>query len=214
MKIELRNVDYRRTADDKDYPPFDAQLFVNGILAATVHNDGYGSASEYRPRGTAGKRLTAEAEAYCGRLPNIVYRNDDYFHYSGFSIASTLSTTIDKIFKDHLVENEKVDHKTQIQREMNNYLVWNFSTGGGGWRTSLSLSIAKLLANPKGPEIIRDAIKEIIPKMYEKQQLQNTNIPESILRAAGLREGQYVKPLVPETAPRQQRKIKKGGPGI
>lgn len=57
--------------------------------------------------------------------------------------------------------------------------------------------LAIVLAHPKGPQTVLQAIKDkTLRKLKEGNKLLNTNTPESIIKAVGLKEEQYVKSAI------------------
>ncbi|KAA8476832.1 hypothetical protein F1649_19335 [Arcticibacter tournemirensis] len=67
------------------------------------------------------------------------------------------------------------------------------------------------MSHPKGAEIISNSIaKNIFKELKDGVKVLNTNIPESILKRAGLFQEQYVKPLVQDIG---QQGMKSGEDG-
>lgn len=53
---------------------------------------------------------------------------------------------------------------------------------------SYSIPLVQVLAHPKDPQTILKIITdEVLPKLNDGNKLLNTNIPESIIKAAGLK---------------------------
>lgn len=60
-----------------------------------------------------------------------------------------------------------------------------------------AVPMIKLLALSQGPEIVlKDLTEKVLPSLKEGEKLLNTNIPESIIKAAGFKEDQYITPTV------------------
>ncbi|WP_286732636.1 MULTISPECIES: hypothetical protein [Sphingobacterium] len=65
------------------------------------------------------------------------------------------------------------------------------------WNIKYDTPIVKILSFSKGLLDIMNAIKDkVLPHLKDGNRLLNTNIPESIIKSAGLKEDQYVKPTV------------------
>ncbi len=73
-----------------------------------------------------------------------------------------------------------------------------FGIAGESFTTlAFTTPFVKVLSHPKATEIIKNAIiNKVLPDLKDGNIILNTNIPENILKEAGLKEEQYVKPLV------------------
>ncbi len=57
----------------------------------------------------------------------------------------------------------------------------------------LKFPIDLLLVHPKGEAVLTNIIKEkVIPNLSENEKVLNANIPEKVLKDAGLSENQYI----------------------
>ena len=84
------------------------------------------------------------------------------------------------------------------------------------WNIKYDTPIFKILSFSKGTLYIINAIKDkVLPHLKDENRLLNTNIPEIIIKAAGQKEDQYVKPTIRDiqygTIPNAEENKTKGG---
>jgi hypothetical protein len=191
MKIELKNI-YHSAQLSEETEAFTANLYVNGTHAGYVKNDGHGGSTDYNHKDAKGRELIHQAEAFCKALPAKVYPAERGM--KAFSLDMNLEHYIDDLLADHLQKKELTRFNKKMEKAMEKGIV--FGIAGDSFTTiTFTVPISKVLEHPKGPEIIAKTITEkILPKLGDGKVL-NDNIPENILKQAGLTEGQYTKPI-------------------
>lgn len=188
MNIELKNIKYSEAMSEETLA-FIANLYIDGKRAGTAKNDGHGGNTHYSGDHKEGWELIRQAEAYTKSLPDKHYPKDDYME--AFSIPMNLEHYIDDLLNDYLQKKELARFNKQMERAMEKSIV--FGVAGESFATiTFTSPLSKVLEHPKGAEILVNTITEkILPKLADGKVLNN-NIPESILKAAGLKEEQYV----------------------
>lgn len=193
MKIELKSIHHSIQLSEET-EAFTANLYINDTHAGYAKNDGRGGNTHYQPKDEKGKDLIRQAEKYCETLPPIVYPADD--HMGVFSIDMDLEQYIDDLVNKHIEKKEMAKFNAKLDKTMLKGIVFGISNQSFGAIT-FNLPLVNVLAHPKGPQTVLQTIKDnILPKLKDGNKLLNTNIPESIIKAAGLKEEQYVKPTI------------------
>lgn len=188
MKIELKNIKYSEAMSEETLA-FVANLYVEGKRAGSVKNDGHGGNTHYSGDHKEGWEMIRQAEAFTRSLPDKFYPKDEYME--AFSIPMNLEHYIDDLLNDYLQKKELARFNKQMEKAMEKSIV--FGVAGESFATiTFTSPLSKVLEHPKGAEILVKAITEkILPKLAYCKILNN-NIPESILKDAGLKENQYV----------------------
>jgi len=203
MKIELKNIHFSQQLS-QETNAFSANLYINNIKAGAASNHGYGGATDYLPFDDEGRKLIQEAEAHCKTLP------PDKFTIDGkeYAIDMNLENYIDQLLNDHLRQKDLQQIRSKANRASEKAIVvgipdQSFKTLG------LKFPVDMLLIHPKGPDILKDIlIKRVAPNLKDGEIIMNTNIPEKILREAGLNEKQYAAPKQDQAM--KKKAIKKG----
>jgi hypothetical protein len=189
MKIELKNINYKLSFYDQ-YPPYQAELFIDRHLAGIVQNEGYGNACEYKAINNEGRLLIRDAELYCKTLPDLKYGSA---HGDGdIILQSSLTLELDRTFEKYLIESQVVTPAQRAHRHMLKEITYGYPGRNGimGW--DFSIPLARILANPAGEEIVKEALKKyVLPRLKNGMAVFNTNIAEKIFIEAGLRPNQY-----------------------
>lgn len=111
-----------------------------------------------------------------------------------FSIEMDLENYIDDILDKHLQQKEQVKFEKKLNKAMENVIVYGVP-GESFQGIRFKSPLADLMKTEKGVMLIKDTIaNDIIKELKDKNILLNTNIPENLLKEAGLKEGQYVRP--------------------
>ncbi|MNL11812.1 hypothetical protein D3C87_1326620 [compost metagenome] len=201
MKIELRNIEYSERQSEETNC-FIADLFIDGKLAGTTRNNGHGGSTDYFPTGPEGRKLIETAEEYCRSLPAEEHEYDG----QQFTLDMDLELYIDKLLGDYLSSLEQ--KKTEAKMKKN--ILVSSDPGAYYGYFELGHPIEALIATPKGKEYLLHTLRAIVPQMKEQEKIINTNIPEQILKEAGLREDQYMPQKLQgkskKEASKQQRK--------
>jgi hypothetical protein len=188
MKIELKNIKHSPSLSEET-EAFTANLYINGKHAGYAKNSGHGGSTDYGAINEEGRKLITEAEAFCKALPAKEY--PDSKGIESFEVAMNLENFIDNLLYDHLKQKDIVRFNNQLNKAMQNAVVYgipdhSFDT------ISYKITIEALLAHPKGPENLKQMIvKEVLPELKGEVIILNTNIPEKLLKEAGLQTNQY-----------------------
>ncbi|WP_324759027.1 hypothetical protein [Sphingobacterium thalpophilum] len=193
MKIELKNIHHSIQLSEET-EAFTANLYINGVHAGHAKNEGHGGNTHYRAEDEKGRELIRQAEEYCKTLPPILYPADNGMGM--FSIDMDLEQYIDDLLNKYIEKKETAKFNAQLDKTMLKGIVFGIPNQSFGAIT-FNLPLIDVLAHPKGPQTVLQTIKDkILPKLKDGNIILNTNIPESILKAAGLKEEQYVKPTI------------------
>jgi len=204
MKIELKNIHFSQQLS-QETNAFSANLYIDDVKAGAASNHGYGGATDYLAYNDQGQQLIRQAEDYCKTLP------PDKFTIDGkeYNIDMNLEHHIDNLLNEHLRQKDLQQFRNKAQRAGEKSIVvgipdQSFKTLG------LKFPVDMLLIHPKGPDILTDIlIKRVVPNLKEDEIIMNTNIPEKILKQAGLNEKQYAAPKQNE-AVKKNKQLKKG----
>ncbi|OOG19659.1 hypothetical protein BWD42_07030 [Sphingobacterium sp. CZ-UAM] len=193
MKIELKTIQHSPQLSEETHA-FTANLHINGKHAGYAKNNGRGGATYYLPKDQEGKVLIREAEKYCEGLPPSDHTKNNSL--GGLSHDMDLEQYIDDLLNKHIEKKEIAKFNAKMNKVMLKGIVYGIPDKSYSGFVYI-MPMIKLLAHPNGPEIVlRDLTEKVLPSLKQGQKLLNTNIPESIIKAAGFREGQYVTPTV------------------
>lgn len=187
MNIELKNIKYSASLS-RETNAFTANLYIEDKRVGTVINDGHGGNTSYQADNKEAWDIIRQAENYCKALPEKQYPKDEYSE--AFSFPMDLETYIDDLLTEYLVKKDLEKHqKKGVLFGVPNALTWTLQP--------FTRPLKDVLAHPNGAEIIANSIaKNIYKNLKDGVMILNTNIPESILKMAGLSNEQYVKPSV------------------
>ncbi|OJZ06431.1 MAG: hypothetical protein BGP15_04075 [Sphingobacterium sp. 40-24] len=193
MKIELKSIYHSAQLSDET-EAFTANLYINGVHAGYAKNEGHGGNTDYYAKDEKGRELIRQAEEHCKNLPPIEYPADKYM--DAFSVDMDLEHYIDQQLYKYIEKKEAAKFNAKLNKTMLKGIVYGVPDQSYGSIT-FNLPLVNVLAHPKGPQTVLQTIKDkILPKLNDGNKLLNTNIPESIIKAAGLKEEQYVKPTI------------------
>ncbi|MFD2964392.1 MULTISPECIES: hypothetical protein [Olivibacter] len=194
MNIELKNIKYYESFSEETLA-FQANLYIEGKRAGTAKNDGRGGATYYSGDNKEGWELIRQAEDYTKTLPDKNYPKDEYME--GFSIPMNLEHYIDDLLNDYLAKKDLEKIQKKVIKDMEKGIVFGKPNDNSWIVQTFSVPLKDVLSHPKGAEIVSNSIaKNIFKELKDGVKILNTNIPESILKRAGLFHEQYVKPLV------------------
>lgn len=207
MKIEVKNVQHY-PALSEETNAFTANVYINGKLAAKAENHGRGGNTSYAALSDEGLELVKAAEQYCRTLPDRTFGTGA----EAFTYKMDLECYIDDLVTNILVKREMEKENKRFQRELD-----ATTAKGIAWGTEDSfraitykIPLTVLLARTEGRKALITAIKEkIIPQLQPGEMIRNTNIPEDILKEAGLSPGQYVQRE--NNAAKKSQKIRRKG---
>ncbi len=193
MNIELKNIKHFPSLSEET-EAFTANIYINGVQAGHAKNNGHGGSTDYYHNDEKGRELIHQAEAYCKGLPDKQFPKDQYME--AFSIPMSLEQYIDDLVNSYIEKKEQAGFAKKMNKAMERGIV--FGIAGESFTTlAFTSPFVKVLAHPKAAEIIKNAIiNKVLPDLKDGNVILNTNIPESIFKEAGLKENQYVKPLV------------------
>lgn len=193
MKIELKSIHHSIQLSEET-EAFTANLYINGVHAGYTKNEGHGGNTHYQGKDEKGRELIRQAEEHCKTLPPIEYPADKYVE--AFSIDMNLEHYIDDLLNKYLEKKETAKFNAKLDKTMLKGIVYGVPNQSFGAIT-YAMPLVNVLAHSKGPQTVLQAIKDkILPKLKDGNKLLNTNIPESIIKAAGLKEEKYVKPTI------------------
>ena len=200
MEIELRKVSFNPRIDKRS---FAANLVVDGIKAGNVVSNHNGT--QYYPVNRKGQELIEKAEKFCEKLPakaTIVNGKEQ-------ETKQSLSSFIGELFAAHLETLEQVKFNKKVDVAMKqNIVIGEPLKYIRTFRTQSPIDILTLSQN--GNDLLLNTlVMEVIPSLSANEKLLNNNIPVDILKAAGLKETQYVKQS-PEYMMKQAPKKNKG----
>lgn len=204
MKIELRNIRFSEHLSEETNA-FTANIYVNGVHAGAASNHGTGGPTDYYPVNENGKKLIREAEAYCAKLPPEKYMMEG----KEYTIDMSLEYYIDNLLSKNLEEKELKNFRKNIDKAMQGNIVIGIPDDSFK-KLPLKFSIKHILTHlPDGEQKLKELIiNKVLPHLKDGDIILNTNIPEKILKAAGLNEQQYVKPDSEVQAKKTQQKRK------
>lgn len=193
MNIELKKI-HHSIQLSRETEAFTADLYIKNIHAGYAENSGHGGPTDYHHKDEKGRELILEAEAYCKALPPMHYPADKYME--AFSIDMDLEHFIDDLLNKHVEKKEQAKFTAKMNKAMERGIVYGIP-GVSFTTLSFSVPFAKVLAHSNATSIIREAVvNKILPDLKDGNIILSTNIPENILKEAGLKQTQYVKPLV------------------
>jgi hypothetical protein len=194
MNIELKNIKHSPSLSEETNA-FTANLYIDGKKAAYVKNDGQGGSTSYLAESKEVWDLIRRAENYCKSLPDKHYPKDEYSE--GFSIKMNLENYIDDLLEAHLHKKELEKVEKKVLKDMEKGIVFGKPNDFSWIVQTFNVPLPNVLKHPRGAEIISNSItKSIIGELKDGVKILNTNIPESILKIAGLSNEQYIKPAV------------------
>jgi hypothetical protein len=201
MKIELKNIQYSEKLSEETNA-FAANLYIDGRMAGIASNRGHGGSTDYRANDENGRKLISDAETYCKGLPPVKFNSDGKTHFFDMDLEGYIDGLVDK----YLEEKHSKQFQKKIKGDMEkgivvgipnkSYALWQFT-----------MPMEKILVHPKGPDLLKKALTtDIIPTLTNGNIILSTNIPESIFRAVGLKENQYVKQVSKDSVIKKNEK--------
>lgn len=203
MKIQLKNIHHSEQLSEETIA-FSASLYINNFKAGTASNRGNGGATDYYGFNERGNQLIREAEAYCKTLPS------EKFTAGGkeYTIDSTLENYIDRLLQKHLEQKDLQKFRNKLDKATQQTIAFGIPDQSYT-KLRLKFPVDMILAHPNGKNILTDIlIRRVKPELKEGELILNTNIPESVLKNAGLKPEQYVKPAETMSIKRNVQKKK------
>jgi hypothetical protein len=187
MKIELKGIHYSAQLSEET-AAFSASLYINGYKAGTASNQGHGGNTNYTPISEKGKTLIKEAETYCRSLPPKRYNIGGKEHL----LDMDLELYIDNLLNDYLKNKDLQQFRKKIEKYAADHIV--IGIPDQSFRTlRLKFPVDFLLVHPQGESALTSIIRaKIIPNLTENEKVLNNNIPEKVLKKAGLSPDQYI----------------------
>lgn len=194
MKIELKNIRHFETLSEETNA-FTASVYIEGKRVGTAENTGKGGETFVRANDNRGRDLIDRAETYFKGLPPKHYPGSG--GSEGFSLQLTLSSYIDDLLTEHLIQKDLDALQAKLKKAMEKGIVFGVPDGNGWYIQTYAVPFSEVLNHPNAPNIIANTIaKKIFSDLKDGVKILNTNIPESILKMAGLSSNQYVSPMV------------------
>ncbi|MBB1642708.1 MULTISPECIES: hypothetical protein [Sphingobacterium] len=187
MEIEIKKVSFNPRIDTHS---FAANLVIDGIKAGNIVSNHMGT--HYYPLNDKGHALIEKAEKYCAKLPAKSIVVDGKPQQS----AQSLKSLIGDLFSAHLERLEHAKYFKKVDVAMKQSIVIGEPTKYiRTVRTKAPIDI--LTKSESGTELLKSTIiQEVLPTLSDNEKLLNSNIPVIILKAAGLKEDQFIKQSV------------------
>ncbi|WP_199120301.1 hypothetical protein [Pedobacter sp. ASV28] len=183
MKIELRNIKFSEEATKETYA-YTANLFIGGKRAGIAENKGNGGETIIKANNERGQKLIDQAERWCRSLLS------EEAQMNRHPLSMELPYYADELITEYIIQ-------TELDKSMQKGIVFGVPDGTSYYIQTYAVPFSGVLIHPKGPEIIANTISnKIFKDLKDGVKILNTNIPESILKMAGLSADQYVKPNV------------------
>lgn len=188
MKIELKNIQHsERLSEETD--AFAATLYIDGYKAGEASNRGHGGPTDYHAFNEKGRELIKQAEEYCKTLPPVKFKAGNEEH----ELKMDLELYIGDLLEKHLQQKDLQKFRNKITKASANNIV--IGIPDEAFRTlRLRYSIDLLLSHRNGPGLLKDFISnKVLPALEKNERVLNCNIPEQLLKDAGLKDGQYLR---------------------
>lgn len=184
MEIEIKKVSFNPRIDAHS---FAANLVIDSVKAGNVVSNHAGC--EYYPTNETGQVLIEKAEKFCEKLPVKTITVDGKQQ----EVKQSLPTFIADLFAAHLETLEKIKYDKKVDVAMKQNIV--IGEPLKYIRTIPTKAPVSLLAQTtNGQQLLMEIInRQVLPSLSANEKLLNTNIPEDVLKAAGVKEGQYGK---------------------
>ena len=190
MKIELKRIQYYARQSEETLA-FNADLYIDGKKVGEASNRGHGDPINYGSYSEEGQKSIQEAEQYCKTLPKETFTDGDKTYSYDMSLESYIGTLIDEFVN----QKELQKFRNWVDKKCMDSIVVGIPDQKVIAAYKYKISILQILCKPKGEETIAEALKkQIIPLLKDGNILLNKNIPEHILKAAGMTKGQYIDP--------------------
>ncbi len=209
MKIELKRIHHSERMSEET-AAFTANLYIDGKMAGIVSNSGTGGPTRVQSTSPEGRLLIQKAEKWCQALPPELYAEGGKMP---IEIRMDLEGYIDKLLHHYLSEKDIKQYQQKVRKAMKEHIVISADPKSACRLMRLNMPIEALLTLPAGVSHLRKFIAEkALPKLSENEKIINSNIPEQILKEAGLQESQYNKPTQQDS--QKQTAAKKKGKKI
>lgn len=206
MKIELRKIEHSERLS-RETEAFSADLYIDGKKAGIASNSGRGGSTGYQPYDEDGLGLIREAEKWCEGLPPKVYPADEYG--GPLTLDMNLEHYIDDLLEQHL----KQRFQKKMERSFKQHVVISDNPEAGYRGIKFNMPIATILADEKGRKFLVDYLAKVKGSLKGNERILNDNIPETVLKDAGLKEAQYVKPKLDSDTATVKKKPPRQGKG-
>ncbi len=141
MKIEIKNIKYSAFASHETHC-FQATVFIDGVKAGTVANDGQGGSNSYYPRG-----LQEKLDDYGATLPPIYY--DTMPGQLDYAVTQNADTLIGDLMNDWLVQRD-------IKRLTKTKVLYTRTDEKGLWNWALCDKAAHAALVARGEAAVRE----------------------------------------------------------
>lgn len=170
---------------------FQATLYINGYKVGVVSNEGRGGAILYHPLEDKGNFLIREAEAWCRKLPPVVF-HDTLISGKPMTIPMELEIYLDNIITAWVSQKDLEKFQRKMEKEMRTAIL--FGIPDKTYRVlKYTVPIDSLIRYVNGLERLRtDIHKKVIPLLGENDKILNSNIPVAIIKKLGIADGIWV----------------------
>ncbi|MBB1642707.1 MULTISPECIES: hypothetical protein [Sphingobacterium] len=188
MKIELKRIQYY-SRQSEETNAFNADLYIDGKKVGEASNYGHGDPVSYGSSTEEGRKAIKEAEQYCLSLPKEEYTIGGNTH----TYEMNLESYIGRIIDDFVNEKELQKFRNRVDKLCIDGIVVGKPDKNVIAAYRYKITILQILCKPKGEETIIEELKtKIMSLLKDGNIVLNKNIPEHILKAAGLVKGQYL----------------------
>jgi len=184
MEIEIKKVSFNPRIDKQ---AFAANLIIEGTKAGHVVSNFNGT--HYYPINEKGQSLIEKAEKYCEKLPSKTLSVEGKQQEQ----KQNLATHIRDLYAAHLENLEQGKYFKKVELLMKQNIV--IGEPVKYTRTIKTNAPIDILIKSKtgADQLLATLVQEVVPSLSANEKLLNSNIPEAILKAAGLKEDQFVK---------------------
>jgi len=172
MKIELKSIKHSESLSEETNA-FTANVYINGVLAATARNDGHGGNTDVCPVNPSMKGILADAEKWCKSLPAEKLEVDDKV----VDVEIDLECYVDTLLENYLKEKDKTAFERKIVNATKKHIVWGIPGSGAfrqvGWS---GYTVEKLLSIPQGREAVKKTYDRIKSELKPGEEIFNKNL--------------------------------------
>jgi hypothetical protein len=190
MEIILKNI-YVSERLSRETMAFQATLYINGYKVGVISNEGQGGPILYHPLEDKGNFLIREAEAWCRKLPPVIFP-DTMIDGKPMSIPMELEIYLDNTITAWLEQKDREKFRWKMEKKMASAIL--FGIPEKTFRVlRFKTPIASMIKCNTGVERLRrDIHKWVLPLLAENEKILNTNIPARIIKMMEVGDGKWV----------------------
>ncbi|WP_130855608.1 hypothetical protein [Olivibacter jilunii] len=190
MKIEVKNLDFKKLTEDYRTSNYIGDLLIKGTGAGMIIKNWSGL--HYYPTSQQGHFLILEAEKFYGG-PAAKNLTGDALGKSSPAWPSLLSAIEDRVAEKHRkVLQEAINSQAARVKAIQDNSILFGRLIGQVTKVATTPPLSMLLNDPLAWfKVIEILQKEVMPRMGKEDRVLNTNIPDHILDKAGLTVAGY-----------------------